>query len=100
MSTVPFPLIQQFLNQTVEVAECSQTFAIDGKKITFEFARVADEDPTIAALSIAAKAEGFDLRLWAPGTIGTMEHRTDRLNAFVRKSPDGSHYRIARLTIG
>ena len=100
MNNIPFPLIEHFLNQTVEVAECSQTFTIDGKKITFEFARVVDNEPTIAALSLAAKAEGFDLRIWAPGTIGTMEHRTDRLNAFVRKSPDGSHYRIAKLTIG
>jgi hypothetical protein len=100
MSEVPFPLIQEFLNETVDVTECSQTFTVDGKKITFEFARVADDDPTIAALSLAAEAEGFDLRIWTPGTMGTMEHRPDRLNAFVRKSPDGTHYRIAKLTIG
>jgi hypothetical protein len=94
------PLIQQFLNQKVEVTEHRRTFQLGGKPYTFTEVEYVESDRTITALKTAAGGEGLYLRVFTPGTMGTTDWRTDRLNAYVEKSPDGSHYRIDRLAIG
>jgi hypothetical protein len=57
-------------------------------------------DPTLRAMQKAASDNGFKLRIWFPGTMGTMDYRTDRLNAHVDKGADGKYRVSSRFNIG
>ncbi len=43
-------------------------------------------DPVVQGMTNVAKANGLTLRVWYPGSLGTMDYRTDRVNAHVVKS--------------
>lgn len=61
---------------------------------------IAENDPTVSALRAAVKKAGFKLRLWIPGGIGTMDFRTDRVNAHVEKGADGKFRIASEFSIG
>ena len=52
-----------------------------------------NNDPVVKELNDAVTAAGLHLRLWLPGTMGTMDYRLNRVNAHVEKESDGK-YRI------
>jgi hypothetical protein len=56
-------------------------------------------DPIIEEFKAAVEAKGLSLRLWMPDSAGTMDVRTDRLNAYVAKAADGK-YRLGGFGIG
>jgi len=94
------PVVQKFLNQKVEVTEYKRTTDIGGRPYTKRIVTLVHGDPTIAALRKAVEAEGYHLRTLTPGEPHTAEHRTDRLNAHIRKASFSSHYRIDGFGIG
>lgn len=62
---------------------------------------MVDNDPTIAALKAAAKAEGFlRFQMWELGPVSFSGDDKYRLNVNFEKAPDGSPYRIAKFSIG
>jgi hypothetical protein len=57
-------------------------------------------DPVIEAMRAEATKHGFRLRVWFPGTRGTTDYRTDRVNAHIEQADDGK-WRIGnRFNIG
>jgi len=63
-----------------------------GKEIPVSFASNR-RDPTLEEMENLAKANGLILRVWFPDTLGTMDLRNDRINAYVNKEADGK-YRV------
>ena len=56
---------------------------------------LADQnDPTLAEMNQIASQNGLNLRVWWPGIMGTMDYRTDRVNAHIKKGDDGK-WRVA-----
>jgi hypothetical protein len=54
-------------------------------------------DPTLTALSADLEKAGFHLRVWTPGSVGTMDIRMDRVNIHFDKKglcKMSNHYNI------
>lgn len=85
---------QQFVGHIVRVVESKRTI---GEEEYTEH-NVAPDDETIALIKKVAAEEGLKFRVWLPGTRGTMDHRTDRINIHVDES-DGV-YKVTRTRIG
>ena len=85
----------QFAGREVAVTEKDMTEFY--KKLGFDFAGVEahldENDPVVKELSDAVAKTGLELRIWLPGTMGTMDMRPNRLNVHIAKEADGK-YRI------
>ncbi len=82
-----------------EVAMKEEEFDFKGHKYTQ--VKLADEnDATVKEMRDAAKDAGLRLRLWLPGTVGTMDFRTDRVNARIEKEAGGKYRVSKRFNIG
>jgi len=57
------------------------------------------KDPLLKEIQKTAQKNGLSLRVFWPGVAGTMDYRTDRVNADINKSPDGK-WRISGFRIG
>lgn len=57
---------------------------------------VNSHDPVLEEMEKAAKEHGFQLRVWWQGRIGTMDFRSDRANAEIKKEPDGK-WRVSSI---
>ena len=89
--------MQQYLNAKIEVTETTQHFSHLDSYTSYA---VATTDTTITDLRVAVQAAGFrTLRVWLPDTVGTMDLRSDRVNAHIEKNQAGE-WRIARLNVG
>ena len=63
--------------------------------------KLADpNDPTVQEMRDEAKKHGLKLRLWWDGIAGTMDFRTDRVNAHIEKEADGKYRVSKRFNIG
>jgi hypothetical protein len=60
---------------------------------------VAGDDTGLIGIKTEAATDGFHLRIWLPGTIGTMDLRGDRINVHVDEQEDGT-YKVTSLNIG
>lgn len=91
----------KFAGREIEVIENKQDIVIGGKTYPVTDVKLKDKnDPVISELRQAAEKAGLKLRLWLPGSVGTMDYRTDRLNVRVEKETDGK-YRISKhMNIG
>lgn len=58
------------------------------------------QDPAVAELAAAAQAAGLELRLWTPGSVGTMDFVVTRLNAGVEKAADGTFRITNNFSLG
>jgi hypothetical protein len=63
-------------------------------------ARLDKSNPVVDELKKAVEDMGLRLRLWLPGTAGTMEFRMDRLNVHVSKAEDGKYRIDPKFNIG
>lgn len=81
----------------VEVTLNFPNLGIENMKMTE--CHLEENDPAVAELTQAAKEARLQLRIWLPGSVGTMDFRTDRLNASVEKDDKGT-YRFSHFSIG
>jgi len=82
-------LFNKFAGKEVAVTETQQSINIGGTVHTFNEVSLAPNDPVVKAMQKTAEDNGLHLRLWLPGSMGTCDYRTDRVNAHVDKGPDG-----------
>jgi len=59
-----------------------------------------DIDSTLGEIEQVAKDNGLKLRIWFPGTVGTMDYRTDRINVHVEKDAAGKFIVSDKFKIG
>ncbi len=71
-----------------------------GKELKDPNRTTRDCDDVLDSMKAAAKKNGLHLRMWFPGTIGTMELRLDRVNAHVKQGKDGKFRVSNRFEIG
>jgi hypothetical protein len=89
-------LFNKFAGKEIDMIENNRTVRIGGTDHTYTEVRLANEnDPVIRDMHDTAQQAGLRLRLWQPGTAGTMDYRLDRVNAHIEKGPDGK-YRIGK----
>ncbi len=60
---------------------------------------VAQNDATIAEIRDEAKKNGLSLRVWTPGTMGTMDMNPNRLNVIIEPGEDNK-FRTRDFYIG
>ena len=93
-ATIP-PVLQAFFNQKVEVTETPQNYRGQTRYVC----DIAPTDTTIQQFRDAAAQEGLTVRVWLPGTGGTMDMKGNRLNVHVGQSFNGD-WKIEKLNIG
>ncbi len=93
-------IFNEFAGKEVQVVESRQNFNIGGKDYLVTDVFPAANDPTLDALKKAVNDKGMSLRVWFPGMMGTMDYRTDRVNANVDKGADGKYRVSGGFSIG
>ena len=58
----------------------------------------ADGDETLNALR--KEIGSITLRLWFPGSGGTLDYRPERINVHIQKEANGNGYHITRISNG
>jgi len=86
-------IFNSFAGKEISVVERVSYYKYDGHEIPLTSVSPVENEPTLKALKTEAAKAGLSLRVWFPGTVGTMDYRTDRLNVHVSKEADGK-YRI------
>lgn len=76
-----------------EIGPYSEKVAPNARGIRMVKDFLNDNHPVIKEMKKVADTCGLKLRVWFPGTMGTMDMRGDRVNAKVEKGADGK-YRI------
>lgn len=90
----------KFAGREVNAKEITQNVKIGDTTYPITEVHLDKDDPAVTELSAAVKAAGLKLRLWLPGTMGTMDYRLDRLNAGVEKAADGKYRITSSFTLG
>ena len=79
----------KFAGKEVDVIEKVQKMTIAGKEYEIGHNRLDDQNPVIEAINEAARDNGLILRVWLPDTMGTMDHKANRVNIRISKDDDG-----------
>lgn len=90
----------QFAGREVNAKEITQNIKIGDTTYPITEVHLDKNDPAVAELTAAVQAAGLKLRLWTPGSVGTMDYRLDRLNANVEKAADGKWRISSSFTLG
>ena len=90
-------IFNKFAGREVPMKE--EPFVIRGKTYT-QVKPADDHDPVLEEMRAEAKKAGLKLRLWWPGVAGTMDFRTDRVNAHIEKADDGKWRVTKKFNIG
>lgn len=94
-------IFNKFAGQEIAIIERESEVKI-GKE-TYRLPEVTfanPQDPLLTGMEETAKKNGLHLRIWLPGTMGTMDIRMDRVNVHIGKDMDGK-WRIGRqFTLG
>jgi hypothetical protein len=83
----------KFAGKEVAVTEVPWEREFRGEKYSGVSVRINENDDTYKSLVAEVNKSGLRLRLWVPGTAGTMDVQMNRLNVYVEKEADGK-YRI------
>ena len=89
-------LFNDFAGKEVEMLE--RKYEYRGKNYTEYTIKKGDE--TITAMQDLAKENDVTLRMWAPGSVGTMDFRMNRVNGGVEQGTDGKWRVGSSFTIG
>ena len=57
-------------------------------------------DPVLTEMQDEARKHGLSLRVWWDGIAGTMDYRTNRVNAHIEQEADGKYRVSNRFNIG
>ncbi len=57
-------------------------------------------DPVLTEMEKEAGLHGLSLRVWWDGVAGTMDYRTNRVNAHIEEGADGKYRVSSRFNIG
>jgi hypothetical protein len=90
---------EAYIGLKVLVTETKRTLNIGGIDYNFEECAIQDGDTVVNKLCAEIKTAGFLPRTWLPGSMGTMDYRTDRVNIRIEKKNDGS-FEIVSTNIG
>lgn len=94
-------VFNKFAGREVPMIEEQHTINLGGKDYKIDEVRFANpNDPLIQEMKKTAEDNGLQLRLWLPGSMGTMDFRTDRVNAHIEKSADGKYRVSSRFNLG
>ena len=83
----------KFAGRAVKAQDITHHVRVGDATYPVTHVEIDQNDPAVAELRAAVQAAGLSLRLWTPGSMGTMDYRLDRLNAGIEKAADGT-YRI------
>ncbi len=84
----------RFAGKEVNVIEKKQTLKVGGREYDNTSVALTQNNPILDELKAEIAKTGLRLRIWLPGTIGTMDFRTDRLNVRIGKDPVDGKYKI------
>lgn len=94
-------IFNKFAGVEIAVKEEKKEMTIGGKKYEFVEADFENpNDPVLLGMEETAKKNNLSLRVWLPGTFGTMDYRLDRANVNVAKDPDGKWRVGKQFTLG
>jgi hypothetical protein len=79
----------KFVGRVVTVTETPRSIEVGGRTYNTASHAIAKGDKLLGQLREAARKAGFSLRVWLPGTRGTMDYRPSRLNVTLKKEKDG-----------
>lgn len=82
-----------------EVPMNSRTVKVAGYTL-HEIQPALNPDPVLTEMKDEAKKHGLTLRVWWDGIMGTMDYRTNRVNAHIEKEADGKYRVSNRFDIG
>lgn len=87
----------KFMGRKVNVQETPHKYTVAGKEYDTPLTAISADETVVN--EIEELLGGGWLRVWLPGTMGTMDYRLDRLNVHISKMNDGS-YQITRINWG
>lgn len=90
----------KFAGKEVAVTEKPWELDIGGTKYTGVNAHIDENDATYKDLVAEVKKTGLKLRLWMPGSAGTMDFQMNHLNVRVNKEADGKYRIQPRIDLG
>lgn len=92
----------RFSGREVPMTEEKEVLKLrNGIERTYTYVHPAnDKDPVLEDMHNQARKHGLTLRVWWKGVAGTMDYRTDRVNAHIEKSPDGKWRVSNRFNLG
>lgn len=95
-------IFNKFAGREVPMIETTRQMNIGGKNYSIEDVSLADpNDLTIQEMKKVAEDNGLKLRIfWPSRSAGTMDYRTDRVNAYIEKAPDGKYRVSNKFSIG
>lgn len=85
----------KYLGRKVLVKETSETLKIGDEDYDFTNCEIEPSETVVSEI----QKEHSHVRVWLPGTMGTMDYRLDRLNVHIEKQADGS-YEITEVDLG
>ncbi len=92
---------EKYVGKVVTVEQSEHTMERNGKKVYTSRFEVTENDPVIQEIKGLLGKEGLLLRIWVPGSIGTMDFRPNRLNVHVSEEPaDSGVFQINRVDFG
>ena len=92
---------EKYVGQVVTVEKSEHARERNGKKVYTSRVEVTENDPVIREIESLLAKESLLLRIWLPGSIGTMDFRPNRLNVHISEEPaDSGVYQINRVDFG
>lgn len=89
----------KFVGRKVLVIETSHTMFLRALNKDIDYLE-CNLDPSETVVADLEKESGnSNIRVWLPGTMGTMDYRSDRLNIHILKQADGS-FQVDRVIYG
>ena len=97
----PLPDVSKIFNKFAgrEVPMNSKVVKVAGYTFN-EIEPALNPDPVITDMENTAKKHGLTLRVWWDGVAGTMDFRTDRVNAHIEQEANGKYRVSNRFNLG
>lgn len=88
----------KFIGEKVLVNKSTETYKFLGRDRETTVYKIEDGQSVIEILTKEVKDAGFQLRIWLPMSLGTMDFRTDRVNVHIDEK--SGTFQITGINIG